>query len=320
MGPASDLYSLGVVLYEILTGRLPYEADGPIATAMKHINDPSPHPREVNPAVPEDVDALVVKLLAKRPEDRYASAAELAEDLRRIRDGLPPLAVGLVDQTTARIPLDTGRTRTAPTAVAPGRGSRPPASLGARRRALLPLLALLLGVALLGGLAWALTRSFSEQVTPGAGGAGLVVVPDVVGMSRVEATKRLDGAGLKPGSQDEAPNDKFAEGVVIEQDPEAGTEVERATTVDLVVSTGPTQEPTPSASPSASPAASPAASPTATATATASPASNAEAEKRREEQRKQAEEAVEERRKEREKAAKELEKKLEKAREEAGKD
>jgi tRNA A-37 threonylcarbamoyl transferase component Bud32 len=324
VGPASDLYSLGVVLYEMLTGRLPYEADDPIATAMKHINDPAPHPRAVNPAVSEDVDALVVKLLAKAPEDRYASAAELVEDLRRIRDGLPPLAVGPVDRTIARMPLDTGRTRAAPTAIAPGRGSRPPASLATRRRALMPVIALLLGVALLGSLAWALTRSPSEQITPGAGSVGPVEVPDVVGMSRVEATKRLDGAGLKPGSQDEAPNDEFAEGVVIEQDPGAGTEVERGTTVDLVVSTGPAQEPTPSASPSASPAASPAASPTATATATASPASNAEAKKRREEQRKEArqraEEAAEERRKERVKAAKELEKELEEAREEAGKD
>src|SRR3712207_1206904 len=257
--PASDLYSLGVVLYEMLTSRLPYQADDPIATAMKHTNDPVPHPREANPAVPEDVDALVVKLLAKRPEDRYASAAELAEDLRRVRDGFPPPAVGLVDRTTARLPQDTGKTRT------------PPASPGARRRALLPLLGLLLGVALLGGLAWALTRSPTEQGTPGTGGVGPVAVPHVVGLSRVEATKRLDGAGLKPGSEGEAANDEFAEGVVIEQDPEAGSEVERGTTVDLVVSTGPAQEPTPTASPSASPAASPTASPNATATATASP-------------------------------------------------
>ncbi len=145
---------------------------------------------------------------------------------------------------------------------------------------------------------------------------GPVEIPDVVGMSRVEATKRLDSAGLEPGSQDEAPSDEFAEGVVSGQNPEAGTEVERGTTVDLVVSTGPAQEPTPTASPTASPVA----SPTATATATASPASNAEAKKRREEQRKRAEEAAEERRKEREKAAEELEKELKEAREKAGKD
>jgi serine/threonine-protein kinase len=159
------------------------------------------------------------------------------------------------------------------------------------------LVALLLGAVLLGGLAWALSRGPSEQGTPGA---GRVEVPDVVGLSRDEATKRLEGAGLKLGSQAEAPNGEFAEGAVIDQDPAAGTEAVRGTAVDLVVSTGPAQELTPPASLSATPAA----SPTATATATAPPASNAEAKKRREEQRKEAAKEAEERQKEREKELK----------------
>ena len=280
VGPASDLYSLGVVLYEMLTGRLPYEADDLIATAMKHINEPAPHPREANPAVPEDVDALVVKLLAKEPEDRYASAAELAEDLRGIRDRLSPLAAGLGDRMTARIPQDAGRARTAATVVASGRGSIPPAGVGSRRWALVPLVALLLGLILLGGLAWALSQGLSEQNTPAAGGAGRVEVPDVVGLSRDEAQQRLDDAGLELGSKDEAPSSEFAEGAVIEQDPAAGTQAQRGIAVDLTVSEGPAQEPAPQSSPTASATA----SATATATASASPAANVEAEKQREEQ------------------------------------
>ena len=88
--PRSDLYSLGVVLYEMLTGEVPYEADTPVAVAMKHVSEPPRVPREANPEVPEEISALVAKLLAKKPEDRYRDATELANDLRRITDGLRP--------------------------------------------------------------------------------------------------------------------------------------------------------------------------------------------------------------------------------------
>ena len=89
VGPASDLYSLGVVLFEALTGGPLYDADGPITLAMKHVNEPPRPPREADPLVPEVMDAIVLKLLAKNPEDRYASADELAEDLCRAYDDLP---------------------------------------------------------------------------------------------------------------------------------------------------------------------------------------------------------------------------------------
>jgi serine/threonine protein kinase len=177
VGPQSDLYSLGAVLYEMLTGNLLYEADSDIALAVRHINEPPPSPREANPEVSKVLDALTIKLLAKNPEDRYTSAGALADDLERVRSGLP-LAVagpGNAEVTTEVMtaPLPTrrspeGRTRrtavqppiTAP-AGAPGRGAR-------RRGRLFPALAaLLLAAALIGGLVLALTRG-SEA--PGTGG------------------------------------------------------------------------------------------------------------------------------------------------------
>ena len=93
VGTWSDLYSLGVVLYEMLTGELPYEAQGPLALAVKHVNESPRPPSEANPEVPEVLDALTLRLLAKDPAERYGSATELLEDLRRVRDGLTPAPV-----------------------------------------------------------------------------------------------------------------------------------------------------------------------------------------------------------------------------------
>jgi serine/threonine protein kinase len=77
----SDIYSLGVVLYEMLTGRVPFEAETPLAVVWKHVNEPLPLPRSINPDVPEAVERVVLKAMAKAPEDRFGSASLMALDL-----------------------------------------------------------------------------------------------------------------------------------------------------------------------------------------------------------------------------------------------
>jgi serine/threonine protein kinase len=262
--PQSDLYSLGIVLFQMLTGELPYTADNPLATAMKHVDAPPRHPREVNPAVPQELDAATAKLLAKRPEDRYASAAALAEDLRRVSEGLPPLAAGL-EQKTAEMPKDTARTRRSPAAAAPGR--RPALTRRSRRRLLL-LGAALLVLVLLGGLAWELARESPSGPPPQA--APRVQVPNVVGLSLDEAQGRLGNVGLKLGSRTEAASSVTAAGAVIHQDPTAGSKVERGTAVDVTVSTGPAPAPTTQSSSATSSASSSATAAPTTSTASAS--------------------------------------------------
>jgi hypothetical protein len=78
----SDIYSLGIVLYEILTQRTPFDADTPLAVLMKHVNDPLPLPRTIDPDIPESFERIVLKALAKAPDDRYQSAEEMAQALR----------------------------------------------------------------------------------------------------------------------------------------------------------------------------------------------------------------------------------------------
>jgi eukaryotic-like serine/threonine-protein kinase len=166
VGPASDLYSLGVVLYEALTSELPYSAEDPVALAMKHVNELPRSPREANPEVPKDLAALTLKLLAKRPEDRYSNASALAEDLERVRYGLPPV-VPASEETTRNMaaPLLPGQeNQTRKIAVQPPVASRsvrePEHGKRSYGRLFAVLATLLLVLVLLGGLGWALAPDF----------------------------------------------------------------------------------------------------------------------------------------------------------------
>jgi hypothetical protein len=250
VGPQSDLYSLGVVLYEMLTGTLPYEAQSPMGVAMKHATEPVRSPREVNPSVPEPLAVLTTRLLAKDPEDRYASAAALSEGLERVRSGLSPVAADAQKAETVTVPLPPlppdGGERTKRTAVQPPSVAAPPGVPGGPRRGrgrlLAELFALLVVVILLGGLVWVLARGTDDRSgAEDAQGSRMVRVPDLVYAETAESD--LATAGLRLGRRDEAASDTAPVGVVAEQDPAEGTEAEEGSAVDIVVSTGPRQVP-----------------------------------------------------------------------------
>jgi serine/threonine protein kinase len=85
---SSDLYSVGIVLYEMLTGRVPFTGDSAIEIAMKHLNDMPKPPSKIRPEIPEEIDRIVLRALAKAPEDRYESAEQFDQDLQRVEGGL----------------------------------------------------------------------------------------------------------------------------------------------------------------------------------------------------------------------------------------
>jgi serine/threonine protein kinase len=273
--PKSDLYSLGVVLFEALTGELPYTADNPIAVSMKHVNEPVRPPRELDPTIPEGMNALVTRLMAKNPEDRYASADELADDLWRISRGREPTAVPLAAAAPTR-PQSAPVAASSPTRRA---ATARPSPVRRRRRRipwfLILLTAILLFLGTIGMLRSVMGSNFAngwfdflgQENSPQAGPSApqTVRVPDVAGLTTSEARQRITGAGLKVGQINSFPNANVAAGRVIASGVAAGTPVDPGTQINLDVSTGPppVSSPSPTATAQSSPTAT--ASPTAAA-------------------------------------------------------
>ena len=227
--PASDLYSLGATLYELVTGRPPFEGDTPVATALMQVNsDPIP-PRQIRASIPPALEAVIMRSMRKDPGERYDSANEMRADLKRVMGGQP--AVGGAyggtygstnDQTSVLPPIERSSSSY--------QGARPQIRPIPERRTSpwvwLALVAIILVT--IGGVAWGL----------GLFGSAKVVVPSLAGLTEVQAEVELAKAGLEIGEVTTENSSETPIGIIMGQNPDAGTQVEPGAAVNITVSAG----------------------------------------------------------------------------------
>ncbi len=211
----SDLYSLGTVLYELITGKPPFDGDTPIATATKHITEKPEKLSTYRANIPKGIENAVLKLLHKYPKDRFKNAEDLRAVLLQQKTQLQAIQTqeNLVDLTNPKI----------------------------KYRFTLP--ALIVSLSIVVGTIWTLTRIFDGL--PVDGGTQIVIeVPDLTGSSQTEALTDLQSLGFKVGIENSA-HPIVPEGSVIRTQPPANTSTSPDTLVTIIVSVGPEAYPIP---------------------------------------------------------------------------
>lgn len=221
----SDVYSAGCLLYELLTGRPPFVGDSPVAVAYQHVREPAVPPSDHDTELPSEIDAIVMKALAKRVEDRYQSAAAMRSDIERYLAGRPVQAP--IPPPVPVPPPPSATERTAVVGAVPPAEDDPPRS----RTGLLVVIGALLVALILAGAYFVWPKLFEQAPEQ-------VAVPNVVGKTETQARRLIGEAELAVGTIDRENSDTVKAGNVIRQTPEPDRYVDPHTPVDFVISLG----------------------------------------------------------------------------------
>jgi serine/threonine-protein kinase len=241
----SDVYAAGCVLFELLTGEPPFSGDSPVAVAYQHVREDVRSPSSVNPEVPHELDAIVLKAMSKNPANRYQSAAEMRSDLVRVLRGQRPHAPQVMTEEERTELLQGGGLGTATRRIvhAPAtRHAAPPswANDDPGRRSTGKMVGIGVGVvALLAIIAFVATRIFGGPISPEQ-----VAVASVANQQQEAARETLINLGLKPSIKQE-PSDASKAGLATRTDPPAGTTVDKGSNITLFIGSGPAQTPMP---------------------------------------------------------------------------
>ncbi|QWC86362.1 Stk1 family PASTA domain-containing Ser/Thr kinase [Nocardioidaceae bacterium] len=226
----SDVYSTGCLLYELLTGRPPFQGENPVSVAYQHVRQAPAPPSQLEPDLPPEIDRIVLTALAKPQGERYQSAAAMKADIDRWLEGSPVLAAPVAAAPATTVLDDPAGQST--TMVAPAYAGSPQGRPGEKRRrgrgGLIALLLLLLGVIVAAVLI--LPNLLASPTTE--------PVPDLEGLTVQQAGQRLQAEGFRLGNRDPQPSEEVEQGLIISQDPGADDRAEPGTRIDVVVSSG----------------------------------------------------------------------------------
>jgi serine/threonine protein kinase/beta-lactam-binding protein with PASTA domain len=243
-GEKSDIYSLGIVLYQMLTGRLPFLGESPISVALKHLQDTFEQPRKVNPHIPQSVENIILRAMRKNPQERYQSAREMHRDLESC----------LLPQRINELPVhfesdeddDADKTRVIPAIRADMRNTLEAPAIKTsnngdrwnsegldepKRKWIVPTILAVLAIVLIGVLVWAVAALKGQFSTHD------VRVPTVLGMTKDVASATLTKAGLTMDPTLEEVSSEADKGKVIKQS-KMDVDVKQGSPIQLTIGTG----------------------------------------------------------------------------------